>query len=359
MIKLSPKYFSVYLLLLIVGFLTGFVELKGQIIAQNDDYDREYITAFPNFITGRLYGSKKFTRLTLLDGNQNRALDFRPNIGLNFGIGATYSLFTLNIGAGSQWFGDPDKGDTDYLDLQSHLYSRKLIIDFFGQFYNSFYSNPRGDLYDTSGDFYVRSDLHMDVIGLSGFYLFNHREFSFRAALVQNERQKKSSGSALVGFEVYHIQWRADSSLIPPAESEAGFYSGRRVKRSIDFEIGPSAGYAHTFVYKEKWFATLSLTTHFSFEVITEYDDDGYLDRKNGFFPNLLSRAVVGYNSDQWFIGVSHINTYISANRESAQEGYLVQSGNFRINLARRIVPNDKARKYLELIEKGEEMITP
>jgi hypothetical protein len=43
----------------------------------------------------------------------------------------------------------------------------------------------------------------------------NPQRFSFNAAMTQNEWQKKSAGSFMIGGLVYYGQIKGDSSLVP------------------------------------------------------------------------------------------------------------------------------------------------
>src|SRR3954453_1408774 len=61
------------------------------------DHDTSYFNTYPGYLASRFYFSKKYTAFILPAENGQQDLEYRPNSGLNMGIGATYKNFTLNI----------------------------------------------------------------------------------------------------------------------------------------------------------------------------------------------------------------------------------------------------------------------
>lgn len=110
-----------------------FQNIDSQRIKFRHNYDSLYIESYPDLITTRLYLSQKSTNLSLEDSQEPSSLDYMPNTTLNLGIGATAKYVTVNLAYGFKLL-SPKKGQgkTRYLDLQSHRYTRKFVIDFFG-----------------------------------------------------------------------------------------------------------------------------------------------------------------------------------------------------------------------------------
>src|SRR5688572_32818258 len=110
--------------------------------AQQDStyQDSTYYVSYERQLTTRFYFSKKYTSLKFRDIGENYNLTYRPNTTLNMGVGATYRSFTLNLAYGFGFL-NPERGqgDTKYLDLQFHTYTRRFVIDMFGQFYRGFF----------------------------------------------------------------------------------------------------------------------------------------------------------------------------------------------------------------------------
>ncbi len=95
-------------------------------------------------------------------------------------------------------------------------------------------------------NYYYRHDLKITLFGLSQYRIFNPTRFSYNAAIVQNEWQKKSGGTLLAGAEVYYGVAKADSNFVPA--SIQGNYPEKDLKAINYFSIGPGVGYAYTLV---------------------------------------------------------------------------------------------------------------
>ncbi|HWZ22190.1 MAG TPA: DUF4421 family protein, partial [Cytophagaceae bacterium] len=227
-------------------------------IALKAQHDSSYYYSYKSKITARLYFSNKKTSILIKNIDGFYRLSYRPNTTRNIGIGATYKTVTINLAAGFGFLNPQQgKGRTRYLDLQFHRYGRKLILDVFGEFYRGFYLNPKG--YGSSnGSYYLRQDLRINDVGASVQYVFNSKHFSYQASFLQNEWQRKSAGTFLIGFEAYAGSVLADSTIFPTAVSTA--IAGRNYHRINFFELGPNLGYAYTLVFKEHFFATGSAT---------------------------------------------------------------------------------------------------
>ncbi|MGN6618608.1 MAG: DUF4421 domain-containing protein [Ilyomonas sp.] len=215
--------------------------------------DTNFYVSYPQKITARFYFSQKYTAFTLRNPNGNNALSYRPNTTLNMGVGVTYHNLSLNLAYGFAFLNhDKEKGKSKYLDLQGHLYPQKWVIDYFGQFYKGYYLHPAGYLPDYGNKYYQRPDAKVTLLGLAAYKIFNHKKFSYRAALIQNEWQKKSSGSLLAGAQAYYGVIKADSAWIPSEVKNN--YSPGDIAVVRFFNIGPGIGYAYTFVVHQHFF---------------------------------------------------------------------------------------------------------
>jgi hypothetical protein len=166
----------------------------------------------------------------------------------------------LNLAYGFNFLNPTEeRGKTKYLDLQTHLYGRKWRIDFLGQFYKGYYLTPKGLAAPPGASYYVRPDLGITLIGLGIYKILNEHKFSYRAAMLQDEWQKKSAGSLLIGAEIYYGITSADSAFVP--KDLEMHYNQRGVRRLNFVEIGPGIGYAYTLVVWEHLFVTGSITS--------------------------------------------------------------------------------------------------
>jgi len=87
------------------------------------------------------------------------------------------------------------------------------------------------------------------------------------AAMTQNEWQKKSAGSLLVGGLVFYGQIKGDSSMIPK-QVESSFPKASGIDNVNVFGVGIGGGYAYTLVIAKHFFLTgsaiVNLNANFS-----------------------------------------------------------------------------------------------
>ena len=187
--------------------------------------DSAYIEDYTHDITFRIYGSRKYTNYNIVDTRRDKEVLYRPNDNFNVGFGANYKFLGINFGFNLPFINKDDEvyGRTHSLDLQTHIYLRKLIVDFYWQYYKGYYIAPNENgLLTTAGiaseegkPLLIRPDLHIRNYGIGMLYVFNDERFSYRAAYLQNDYQKKSAGSLILGGEIFSTKIDGDSSLIP------------------------------------------------------------------------------------------------------------------------------------------------
>ncbi len=326
---------------------TLFFQLSYEIIAQKkDEHDERYYETFPRIITARVYYSHKYTNLQFKPLPATQRFLYNPNTSHNLGVGFTYQFLTLNLGVGV--FNDRSKERTKSLDLQSHIYTRKWVADIFGQFYKGYYLSPRGIASTNPTTFYERPDIGVTLLGAAAYRLFNPEKFSYRAALLQNEWQKKSAGTFLLGGEFYYGTINGDSALIPAAISEG--YPQRNVVRARFLEVGPGIGYAYTGVYKEHYFLTGSLTMNADLSWVKE-EEENNARQHTTISPNIIFRLISGYNSKFWSANFSWVANRVSARGDTPQSVYRIRTGNYRITLTKRFKPGKNLSKRLRIID--------
>lgn len=311
--------------------------------------DTAYVGLYPHHLVGRVYLSQKYTNVDLLPSIAAPRLRYRPNTSLNLGVGATYGPFTLNLAYGFPFLNpDVGKGRTQYLDLQSHVYTRQWVIDGFGQFYTGYYLVPKGFATGSPETYYHRPDAQSRFFGVSAYRLFNPRRFSYRAALVQNEWQKRSAGSLLVGAEWAVGTFRGDSSLVPGRL--AGQYPQPLVRQVRFVRFGPGAGYAHTFVFWKHCFVMASLAVNLNVTFNRETSEAGHAEAVS-LRPNALYRAVAGYSNGLYNVNLAWVNSTAAVGSTGLAYGYLMRTGNYRLTVARLFVPGKRLRKLRKTVE--------
>lgn len=321
---------------------------NGQVMDQSD-HDSTYYTTYPKLITARFYFSQKYTNFTLGAKKGTPDLIYRPNTSLNMGIGATYRSLTLNLAYGFGFLNnDHDKGKTRYLDLQSHMYTRKWAVDLSGQFYKGYYINNRNSGFPEYGNYYVRPDLGITLLGGSVYRILNDRNFSFMAATLQSEWQKKSAGSLLLGAEIFYGAISGDSAFVPAVlvgkYEQAGIYKVHLIK------LGPGVGYAYTFVYDQHYYLTGSLSANINAGLVREFKTNSSKDRIT-FSPNYSYRFAVGYNGSVWGCNFMLVGNEVNFKGASSPQNYIVKTGNYRINLTKRLMPGPSLKKRIQFLD--------
>lgn len=313
-------------------------------------HDTAYYKTYPQTITGRLYLSKKYTSLSLEGKDRLKPMRYSPNTPVTMGVGATYGIVTINAGFPIPFLSrdNSETGKSKYLDLQSHVYAKKWVVDLYGQFYKGYYATPRGSGSMRPDSFYVRPDIRVNMLGVSVYKLFSGDKFSYRASLLQNEWQRKSAGSLLLGVEAYTGVIKGDSALIP--NHLDSFYRQHDINRVRFTEFGPGIGYAYTYVYEENYFVTGSLTATGDISFVREFKGNTS-EQRTSISPNLMLRIVAGYNSDKWMLNLAWINSSTNLKGRSSNNQYLISIGSFRLAVAKRIVPGKKLKKRLQVID--------
>ncbi len=213
-----------------------------------------------------------------------------------------------------------------------------MAIDELGQFYKGYQSSPPYDQ--------LRTDIRVSAVGATIQYIFNYDKFSYRAAFLQSEWQKRSAGSFLAGFEIYAGAVKADSSLVPNQE-----FARQRLKESKFLEFGPSVGYAYTYVYRQHYFVTGSASVSLDVGFNTTLAEDKAKDKEAGFSPNTLLKFFGGYNSSKWAITAVYIYNTLNLVPNEQSQKISMSTGNFRIHFAYRFKPSKKTRQFLKPVD--------
>jgi hypothetical protein len=276
---------------------------------------------------------------------------YSPNSGFALGLGANYKWATVNLSYAFDFLNPYKKrGDTRAIDFQLHGYGQKIVIDFLGQFYNGFYLPDKG-IRSTAGDFYTRPDVRVIALGGTLQYIVNNKRFSYRAAFIQNQLQKRSAGTFLVGMEVYTGRVAGDSSLVPSLL----VVEPVRIRAMNFIEIGPNVGYAYTWVYKEKFFlsgsASVSLNAGYN-----RYRETNSLSSVVTISPNSLFRVSGGYSTHEWSFNLLYIVTGLYLLGEDDNH-IIVNSGDIRLSVNRRFRLTKKLKRYLKPVDKAADEI--
>ncbi len=333
-------HFRVLLLLLLIA---GSVKSNAQSLSLSNNYDTNYIYSATEKLTSRLLSSVSFTDISFSDQNLNSTLSYSIHSKLHFGVGFNYSVFGFNLSFSP--FNDPVSaskyGETKSFDFRMNLYGRRIIFDLYLIRHQGFYlSNPMSIMEEwTDPDVYpLRPDIKVFSAGIVTQYIFNNRKFSLRSTYVQNEWQKKSAGSIIVGAEFFYSLSDADSSIVPDNIKDPDFFGGYKFNHSSSLNIGVNGGYSYTFVLKQHFFLSMGLSfgPQFSYSVLKS-EDINQPDKTGGTLGlNGLLRTGFGYNSKKVYAGIFFISENLIHTTAVSDASSLLSVGIFKLNLVYR-----------------------
>jgi hypothetical protein len=321
--------------ILLPGFfaLLNFIILPSQLNAQKVANDTNYYETFPAKLTARVYLAQKFLKFTIPSSSQTD-IEYKANTKMNLGMGVTYHNFSVNIFYGFAFLNkDTAKGTTKGLDIQLHLYPHRWAIDLLALFPRGYYLAPRG--YATNpGKYYYRPDIKLSLAGISAYKVPNKEKFSYRAAINQNEWQKKSAGSLLYGGTLYYGTVKADSALVPKSIQNSFLQKGID---NINFmAFGAGIGYAHTLVMDQHFFITVSAVGNVDMTFTSEDGASGK-HRKVGVGPSIVAKASVGYNSPDWSVSINGLGSAFWTRGEASAQSYYLPAGAIRLAICKKM----------------------
>ena len=286
--------------------LASAAELADYILFQN--HDSSYIRSYADRVSVKILAHNKFNTFHLWDNSVDGSISYRPDLGVNFGIGAAYKWFALDIST-SLGFSEDKISDSKYRDIQGRVLTSKHYLRFRYQYYLGYkISEISGIKYEELDDYDTRQDIRTVQFGLQYLYAFNYGKFSLKAPFAMNERQKKSAGSALagIGFHMYTLD--GDSTLIPSdpsisVTSQSNFLALNVVSLTMDF------GYMYSFVIKGRFFITLGLIPGIGIKD-GDYRTENLVPISSALALRVKTMNAIGYNGQRFYTGLQLISSF-------------------------------------------------
>lgn len=191
-----------------MGMTILLILLLPELSAQKTSFiDTQYVDAYRNTWSIRAYSIIKAQGLSLRN-EQGGDIRYLPDNLFGIGIGISYKFLVLDLGLTLQG----DDNISQRIDLQSTLFLRKHVVDIYFQAYQGFeLVEPKVDNPNQK----TRKDIRSLAFGFSYYYNFNGNKMAVRVMTNGEHRQKKTSGSWLLGAFSSFFYLKADSSLIP------------------------------------------------------------------------------------------------------------------------------------------------
>ena len=335
---MQQSYSTIKIILLTSLFCNS---IYSQNLDDNDSINQsKYYTSLHDNLLLRIYGTSKASKFKLVDNDSSFTTKYSPNENFKIGLGFNYKWLGFGLAFNIKPLNNDDSiyGKTENLDLQLNTYTKKWTFDANLSYYSGYFYGEIKDYKNTvnkADSVLKRPDITTFSFGGSGFYAFKYDKFSYKASFIQNEWQKKSAGSFLIGgfFSFYGLD--ADSSLILPEERI--YYSTLSdISNLGSLTIGFSFGYAHTLVYQEKCFLSLTLLPGISLQTFSGRSIDNIiLEETVQISSRSQGRIALGYNSEKSFAGISVVsNSVLLKGSQNVEFSYEIT--NFRIFYGRR-----------------------
>ena len=279
---------------------------------QNDKikYDTTRIQDLSDQLSLWLYSIKKIYSLQISNTDTDQSLIISPNEQTNIGLGFNYKWMGIGFAFKPPWSKNDDDiyGKTSRFDFQLNIFTRSFGIDFSAQYYKGYYlKNPNDFLDWNKPEFPQLKDLETFSTELSAYYFFNHRKFSYRAAFVRNEIQKKGAGSIIAGTYIRFDLGASQGSFVPediPDSLNTTFM----INSYLSGNYGLSFGYTYTFVIWKKFFINLSLVPGFGLKTMVVNTTEGSFKPKVGLSGRAVFRSALGYEHKYFYLGISSIS---------------------------------------------------
>ncbi len=266
--------------------------------------DSTYIYDYSDKLILRIYTINKFNSLSIENKSKKQELKFFPNGSTNLGIGYNYKKFGIGIAFGLPPSSENERkfGKTQRFDLQLSMYGRKIGADGFFQKYKGYYNSNPDDFFDWTSDVFPQlNSMKMLSTGVSSFYVFNSEKYSYRAAFIRDELQKKSAGSFLLGVFGIYDEASTEEGFIPnefPDSIETAF----DIKKFKNLALGISVGYAYNLVIKEKIIFGAVVIPGFGYQRVSIRDIDNNVESDDQPAGQFLARFALGYEHRFFFI---------------------------------------------------------
>ncbi|MDR3237670.1 MAG: DUF4421 domain-containing protein [Spirochaetia bacterium] len=279
----------------------------------------QYIQSFDAAFTA--YVSLNYNSIVFSQNDKNSAETYISNRPFDAGFGFAWGNFSLGFNVSIPFLRDTEYSKSKSSDAQLNYHGKKFFFEIQGKDYKGFHDeDSRGSSrrrLSAVGKDGQNVDLEIRSIGIFGQYLWNHEEYSMRAAFDLTERQLKSAGSFLLGADSFY------STIFSPES-----FLSRYNKKNKLLQFGPNAGYAYTWVYNNNLF--LAAAVSLGLNVHKELNGNSY-SVGPAFFP----RFAVGYHMEDWSFNFMYTATILSIIYNENESGD-ISTHHVQLTLARR-----------------------
>lgn len=322
--------------------LSGWMQVSLALELVNEDQavvdsTEVYYEDLTDLLSLRLFTHTKSSTLELIHPPDGRII-LKPNGNTGLGLGFNYKFIGLafSYGLPASHANIEKYGKTNDFDFQVSVFSKRIGFDGYLQGYRGYYMANPNDHVDWEEDYYPQvSDLKIFSYGANAFYMFNSKNFSYKAAYKRTVVQKKSAGSLSAGLFYYQDLARSDKGFVPSEISDS-VWSGFDLTQFNALSFGISIGYQYTFVIKENLFVSLQATPGLGYRRISGSTAEGGLGIVNQLAGQIQARFAIGYEFKHFYLGAMGSTILRSFNYKS----YEVDLGTeqFRFMIGKRFI---------------------
>jgi len=270
------------------------------------NHDSTYITSYAEDLTLKLLSITKINFFKITDKDNESSVRFRPDRRVNLGLGIAYKWFALDLAFNFGIGENSDFKNSQAFDFQGTIFSSKQFISgslqyYYGYQYDAINGVPKEDIPENN----TRDDIRTISTVLQYLFAYSYDKFSLKAPFIQNEIQRKSAGSWLIGarFQLYSVD--ADSSMVP-ASAQGYFDEKVHLINLTGTNLTVNFGYMYTLVFMKQFYVTAGFIPGIGLNL-----GDFKSDHKEPFSTQLTTgysiMSSVGYNSPRWFAGLQLI----------------------------------------------------
>jgi len=238
--------------------------------------------------------------------SRSYSINSRNLIGFAFG----YKKLFLSLGFKTPYEVIPEYPDvkSSSFNLGANYRSKKLNFEFAYKKFKGFY-DPSA-LTDTTKQREVRNDFYYRYYKLKAIYLFSPQKFSYNAAYLYKEWQRKSGGSFLVLGEFWSSKMTADSAFLPEDLTQYNAY-WEDVNGAHINSLGAAGGYSFTLVAFKRFFFSAFLAVgldiqHKTYDYTQGHSSKSFITTAG----TADSRASFGFNSTRFFVTIAAKNDF-------------------------------------------------
>ena len=255
--------------------------------------------------------------------------DVSTSVGVRVGYKGLAAHYAINVaGDKGRDFSLSSSGTWYCVHFRLHEFKTKEPqVHYEGNFYSEDTGDP--DWVSRTDKWVLTSPIKAKTMVLDGYYIFNKRRFSYKAAYRQSVIQRRSAGSWLAGAMFYYSDFRFDD--VANAQLILNMGDMGRIKQ---WEANVGAGYGYNFVPAKGWLiSAMAMPMVTLYNRVKSYSYDSYVrelaedeewhdpeeveekDRwlkemdtdahNNRIRLNFNARLSLTYNFDRYFVNVN------------------------------------------------------